>query len=122
MAAAAVAAGESVELVVPGLGVPGAPLGVLPGTWAEPLRGWSCRAGVLRAEYAGEVTERECEEEGAGGEPAEAGVRWEAAGCFWVFWRIGWDVGVAILVVRALGDIMGCVKLGVSAGGLAFLL
>lgn len=38
MAAAAVAAGESVELVVPGLGVPGPALGVPPGTCAEPLR------------------------------------------------------------------------------------
>lgn len=39
MAAAAVAAGDSVvELVVPGLGVLGPPLGVLPGTCAEPLR------------------------------------------------------------------------------------
>ncbi len=49
-------------------------------------------------------------------------MRWEAAGCFWVLWRIGWDVGVAILVVRALGDIMRCGKLGVSVGGSAFLL
>ena len=42
------------------------------------------------------MTERECEEEGAGGEPAEAGVRWEAAGCFWAVWGFGWEVGVAI--------------------------
>lgn len=38
MAAAAVAAGDSVELIVPGLGVLGPPLGVLPGICAEPLR------------------------------------------------------------------------------------
>ena len=44
------------------------------------------------------MTERECEEGGAGGEPAEAGVRWEAAGCFWAVWGFGWDVGVAISV------------------------
>ncbi len=42
------------------------------------------------------MTEREWEDEGAGGEPAEAGVRWEAAGCFWAVWGFGWDVGVAI--------------------------
>lgn len=48
------------------------------------------------------MTERECEEDGAGGEPAETGVRWEAAGCFWALWRFGWDVGVAIVVVCAV--------------------
>ena len=42
------------------------------------------------------MTERECEEDGAGGEPAEAGVRWEAAGCLWAVWGFGWEVGVAI--------------------------
>lgn len=42
------------------------------------------------------MTERvapECEEGAAGGEDAEAGVRWEAAGCLWA----GWGVGVAIV-------------------------
>lgn len=42
------------------------------------------------------MTEREWEDEGAGGEPAEAGVRWEAAGCLWAVWGFGWEVGVAI--------------------------
>ena len=60
------------------------------------------------------MTERECEEEGAGGEPAEAGVRWEAAGCFGAVWRFGWDVGVAILERRVLGISMRCGRLGVS--------
>lgn len=114
MAAAAVAAGDSVELVVPGLGVPGPPLGVLPGICAEPLRWWNWRAGALRAEKAGEVTERECEEEGAGGEPAEAGVRWEAAGCFWAVWGFGWDVGVAIVFVGALRVVTKSGRLGLS--------
>lgn len=60
------------------------------------------------------MTERECEEEGAGGEPAEAGVRWEAAGCFWAVWGFGWDVGVAILVLWALGAVMKRGRLRVS--------
>lgn len=42
------------------------------------------------------MTEREWEDEGAGGEPAEAGVRWEATGCFDAVWGFGCDVGVAI--------------------------
>ena len=45
------------------------------------------------------MTGRECEEEGAGGELADAGVRCEAVGCFWAIWGFGWDVGVAILSV-----------------------
>lgn len=60
------------------------------------------------------MTEREFEEEGAGGEPAEAGVRWEAAGCFWAVWGLGWDVGVAILVVHALSVVMMGGRLGVT--------
>lgn len=54
------------------------------------------------------MTERECEEEGAGGEPAEAGVRWEAAGCIWAIWGFGWDVGVVILEFQTLGIVMRC--------------
>ena len=49
------------------------------------------------------MTERECEEEGAGGEPAEAGVRWEAAGCLWAVWGFGCEVGVAIAGDSDLG-------------------
>ena len=51
IAAAAVAAGESVALVVPGLGVLVAcpALGVPPlGIWAEPLRWWKGRLAALK--------------------------------------------------------------------------
>lgn len=60
------------------------------------------------------MTERECDEEGAGGEPPEAGVRWEAAGCFWAIWGFGWDVGVAMSVFWALGVVTKCERIGVG--------
>lgn len=60
------------------------------------------------------MTERACEEEGAGGDPAEAGVRWEAAGCFGTVWGFGWDVGVAILAGRALDNAMRRERFAVS--------
>ena len=48
------------------------------------------------------MTERECEEEGAGGEPAEAGVRWEAGVWLWAVGGLGGEVGVAISGVSDL--------------------
>lgn len=57
------------------------------------------------------MTEREWEEEGAGGEPAEAGVRCEDAACFWGF---GCDVGVAILVGVAVSLVTRIGRFGVN--------